>query len=326
MLEQKRVDDHAASLCSLAAGEQSREDVAHYIGKVDRYMRGDAPNAIGAGQAFSAIGIDLRFTLQCAASDKTLTTAYRASVLLMMSDLVVKKRGTGVKIGSNYNMSLVLGMLVPTWQAAGWIDHAAFFARDIWTGYREESSANLDVKFGNPNPGAWVNEHSNPYLVQKPAWFTTMTTVDLDLWRRHGYDPDADSLGPYWMLAQVWDDPDPAKVRNALQAVRDMNLGTTFIKDEPMGKRVYIVDDFLLLNDYDIRSVNMRRIALGLSPVHVESYLDGPMPNEVLPFTQDDVFWPAYLKMCGEIGAQPIAPADVVAVALDPETLRVEKA
>ena len=323
MLQQERVDRQADQLRDSIDYANVREEFAHRMSKVDRFVRGDAPNGIGAGQAFGAVGHQLRSSLFLSAEDRQLTTAYLNSLTMMISDLVVKKRGSAFKVGNSYNMTGVLGYQVPMWQASGWMDLSSSFAEDIWTTYREENDAQMNVLFGNPNRGAWINEHSNPYLVHKAAWFVTMTTVEESLWRRHGYDPDMDSLGPYWMLAQVWNDPDPAKVRNALQAVRDMNLGTTFIKDQPEGSRVYIVDEFLLLDDYEVRSVNMRRKALGLEAVEVESYIADPLPNEVLPFAKDDVFYPAYLKMCEELGAEPYAPETTIDVRLDPETLSV---
>ncbi|AUH65254.1 hypothetical protein [Paracoccus zhejiangensis] len=325
MLSQERVNQQIAELRKRCDAPKAKDEVSHRFEKIRRYLHGEAPNAIGAGQAFDAVSQALRFDLALAATDLSLTIAYIDTLALMISDLVIKKRGGALKIGNNYGMSRVLGMSVPSWQAAGWEDMARRFAFDIWTGYRAENTEQATVLFGSPDRTSWVNDHDNPYLVQKAAWFTTMTTVDPEIWRHYGYDPDADSLGPYWMLAQVWDDPEPAKVRNALQAVRDMNLGTTFIKDNPEGQRVYLVDEFLLLDDYDIRSVNMRRIAKGLAPVEVESYLSDPLPNAVLPFTRDDIFWPAYLKMCDELAAAPIRPDSTVEVRLDPETLRVER-
>ncbi len=328
MLDQNRVDAEIKRQRDSVNLSLARDDVSHAIGKIERFMSGNAPNAIGAGSAFDTIAHDKRFSLIVASdpAERGLTLAYMLSLQLLNADLVRKARGSAVKIGNKYGFATVMGMAVPRWHAAGWTAWAEDFAADIWTDYRARNSDTLNLTlFGNPSPGAWVNDHANPYMVNKAAWFTTMTNVDPGLWRGAGYDPDADSLGPYWMLAQVWDDPDPDRVRNALQAVRDLNLGTTFIKDNPEGKRVYLVDEFLLLDDYDIRAVNMRRIARGLGPVEVESYLPDPLPNAVLPFAQDDVFWPAYLKMCADIGSPPIAPDHPVAVRLDPATLRVTR-
>lgn len=329
MLDQKRVDAAIKSQRDAINMSVARDDISHAFGKIKRFMSGDAPNAIGAGSAFDTVALDRRFPLICASdpADRVLTIAYMLSLELLHADMVRKARGGSVKIGNKYGFANVMGMTVPRWQAAGWIAVADEFAGDIWTDYRAANSESLNLTlFGNPNPGSWVNDHANPYLADKAAWFTTMTTVDPALWRGAGYDPDSDSLGPYWMLAQVWDDPDPGRVRNALQAVRDLNLGTSFIKDNPMGKRVYLVDEFLLLDDYDVRAVNMRRIARGLDPVSVESYLSDAVPSAVLPFAQDDVFWPAYLKICADIGTAPITPDNPVTVRLDPETLRVARA
>lgn len=251
--------------------------------------------------------------------------SFWASMSVKAFDLEKKILSAGLEPWTEMSFSHGAGIEAPPYQSIGWLEEAQSFLDYIWTVYRERRPELAEVLFGNPEPRSWVNEHANPYFAKKPAWFTTMTTLDPDQWRSHGYDPDPDSLGPYWMLAQIWDDPDPCKVRNALQAVRDMNLGTTFIKDEPMRKRAYIVDEFLLLDDYDIGAVNMRRVARGLAPVEVETYLPQPLPNEVLPFAQDDIFWPAYVRMCEDIAATPIAPENKVSVRLDPETLRIER-
>lgn len=327
MLEEKRVKREQESLLQGLDIADATSQFERAVGKVRRYMLGDAPNAIGAGQAFNRVGRFLRFPLFAQnGNDLVSILAYMNSLKFLIADLGIKKRGGSLKIGTDYEAGRALGQDIPMWQAAGWTDIAASFADDIWTTYYAENEDKADILFGNPRQLSNANPHANFYLKHKPFWFTTMTTVEESLWRQHGYDPDMDSLGAYWMLAQVWDDPDPAKVRNALLAVREHNIGTTFIKDVPEGNRVYLVDEFLLLYDYDIRSVNMRRKLMGLPVVEVEDYIyDMDLPLEVLPFAKDDVFYPAYVKMCAELGVEPYAPENSIDVRIDPETLLVSR-
>ena len=229
----------------------------------------------------------------------------------------------GVRTYFNPQFGGIAGRHAPMLLAIGWQAEADEMMRWLWKDYFASQADNADVVCGDPNRAGWVNEHSNTYVVNKPAWFNTMTAIDEGLWRARGYDPDMDSLGAYWMLAEVWNDPDPGKVRNALQAVREHNIGAAFIKDEPEGSRVYIVDEFLLLYDYDIRAVNMRRKLTGLDVVELETYIyDMDLPLEVPPFMKDDVFDPTYVKMCEEIGVAPYAPTNSVDIRIDPETLK----
>ena len=227
----------------------------------------------------------------------------------------------------NPNFAVDAGISVPMMQSFGWVKEADAMMSFIWTELPKTNKVAPELFYGQPDRGKWINEHSNPYVVSKAAWFASLSTFsDPAPMATLGYDPDMESLGAYWMLAQVWDDPNPAKVRNALLAVREHNIGTAFIKDEPEGSRVHIVDEFLLLYDYDIRSVNMRRKLMGLPVVEVEDYIyDMDLPLEVLPFAKDDVFYPAYLKMCAELGAEPYVPDNSIDVRIDPETLTISR-
>lgn len=329
MLEQDRVSRKQDQLLKAVDVGAVRNSFTRRTAKVARYMAGDAPNAIGVGQGFAAVGRLLRFGIFIASQDKALALSYLNSLTLMASDLAVHRRGKDIKLGSNYDASSCLGQDVPMWQAIGWIDEASRFAQDIWTTYWDESVARglSDVLFGIPNPAGWVNDNANPYMSGKQGWLATMTSVDRALWVSKGYDPDGDSMGAHWMLAQVWDDPDPTRVQNALQAMRDHNIGTTFIRDDPEGSRVYVVDEFLLLFDFDVRSINMRRKAIGLEIVPVESYLPQlDLPLTALPFAKDDVFYPAYLRLCEEMGVEPMMHGETVAVRVDPETMGVVRA
>lgn len=236
----------------------------------------------------------------------------------------------GHRMAAGASFDRLVSMEAPFLQSIGWLDKSQEMISYAWGDYIE--SLDKDQRWlhvGLPRPDQWVNHHSNPYLVHKPAWFTTMTCVDPAIWRdKYGYDPDPDSLGPYYVLAQVWDDPDPEKVRNALTAVRELNVATAMIDTEklPEGRVPYLVDGFLLLYDYDIRSVNMRRIAKGLAPVEVENYIyDYDLPLEPLPFAIDDVFYPAYCRMCEEIGVAPYVPENPIEVRLDVDNVRIER-
>ncbi|AUH65255.1 hypothetical protein [Paracoccus zhejiangensis] len=326
MLQQERVYAKRDALIKSLKPQQAVQRVTTAIEDLVGYVSGEETLEFASG-AYASVSHAPRFDIFMAQSDvhgRQLALSFIAAMKLLTFDLDGKMRKAGLKPWNEIGFARVSGMDSPLFQSIGWQKEADRYLEHIWTAYLSANADKTNILFGDPSPGSWINQHSNPYLVQKAAWFTTMTTVDPTLWRQYGYDPDAESLGPYLRLAQVWDDSDPAKVRNALQAVRDMNLGSTFIKDEPKGRRVYIVDEFLLLDDYDIRSVNMRRIAKGLAPVEVESYLPDPLPNAVLPFVQDDIFWPIYLKMCAELGAAPIRPESPLQVRLEPETLRLQ--
>ncbi|AUH65256.1 hypothetical protein [Paracoccus zhejiangensis] len=326
MLNKPCVDRTRAALQRQFPNENSRKGVSFALEDIADYMAGaiDLHNASGILEGFASSAQVSGFNAAKSIEAKQQFLGLIVSLDLCAFDLHTQAMRKGVRSFFNPQFGLFAGIRVPMLQSIGWIAEAQRVATWLWADYRVAKADKANILFGNPSPRSWINDHDNPYLVQKAAWFTTMTTVDPALWRQYGYDPDADSLGPYWMLAQVWDEPDPHKVRNALQAVRDMNLGSTFIKDEPEGRRVYLVDEFLLLDDYDVRSVNMRRIAKGLAPVEVESYLPDPLPNALLPFVQDDIFWPVYLKMCDELGAAPIKPDNPLQVRLDPETLQIE--
>lgn len=327
MLDQKRVDREISRLRAALPSSETRKAMDYAVEDLNDYLAGQIPLFGASGLLDSIAGqvLPASFALAETQTERQDVLAFMCSLQRASFDMHLQAKRLAQRTFFNPSFGTMAGTQAPLLQSAGWIDDADRLLQWLWTDYFSEDPPKSALRFGNPSPGAWVNDHANPYLVNKAAWFTTMTTVDPALWRGAGYAPDADNLGPYWMLAQVWDDPDPARARNALQAVRDLNLGTTFIKDSPEGKRVYLVDEFLLLDDYDVRSVNMRRIARGLDPVTVDSYMPNPLPNAVLPFAQDDVFWPAYLKLCAEIGAAPITMENPVAVRLDPATLRVHR-
>ena len=327
MLEQSRVDRARERLVGAFPNKNSREEVSFAFEDVADYMSGqiDLFAASGAMEGVANGALVTGFSAADSPEAKQDFLSVITSLRQMSFHLHTTAHRNGVRTFFNPQFNTIAGIQAQMLQSAGWLHEAETMVNWLWADHFEASGDKTDLLFGNPNRGAWINEHSNPYLVHKAAWFATMTTVEESLWRQHGYDPDMDSLGPYWMRAQVWNDPDPAKVRNALQAVRDMNLGTTFIKDQPEGNRVYIVDEFLLLDDYDLRSVNMRRKALGLEAVEVESYLADPLPLDVLPFAKDDVLYPAYLKMCEKLVAEPYAPETSIDVRLDPETLQVSR-
>lgn len=257
------------------------------------------------------------------------TLSYILSLLRQNFHIAIYGKSKGIKTGAATSFSRSTGVDAGIFQSAGWIDVANRVLNHHWTNYLEQSKSKINVLVGNPNPNPASDPNSNTYITHKPAWFNTMTCVDPAIWRdKWGYNPDPDSLGPYYMLAQVWDDPDPEKVRNALTAVRELNVATAMIDTDklPEGRVPYMVDGFLLLYDYDIRSVNMRRIAKGLAPVEVETYIyDYDLPLEPLPFAIDDVFYPAYCKMCEEIGVEPYVPENPIKVRLDVERVRVER-
>lgn len=327
MLQQQCIDAKREELLKSLDMTPARNRVNEAHSDLASYFSGDETLEFSSG-AFAMMSHEPRFQLfnaEVNSEGRQRALSFIATLKYLTFDLGLKMQASGLKPWNEIGFVRVSAMDCPMLQSIGWHDAAETMLHYLWTDYREANAKIVATLFGNPNPQSWVNDDANPYLTRKPAWFTTLTTVDPTLWRSHGYDPDSDSLGAYWLLAQNWDDPDPTKVRDALQAVRDLNISTILIKDKPIGNRVYLVDEFLLLDDYDIRSINMRRIDLGLEPVEVESYLSDPLPNEVLPFAEDDVFWPAYLKMCEEVGAAPLSPEKVVQVSLNPETLQVEK-
>ena len=283
----------------------------------------------GAPYVLAAMVHDARWRLIGApktVEERKLALSFFASVSLMFEQVEFATYKSGIRTMASVDFHYTLGTTVPILQSVGWIDQASQIVHNLWHDYTMNPPVKLDVQVGLPRPEQWVNPMANPYIAHKQSWFTSLTTLaDKTPMENLGYDPDMDSLGAHWMLAQVWDDPDPAKVRNALTAMREQNVAATFVK-ESESQPQYIVNHLLLLHDYDIRSVNMRRKLMGLPVVEVEDYIyDMDLPLEVLPFAKDDVFYPAYVKMCAELGVEPYVPDNSIDVRVDPQTLAVTR-
>ena len=232
MLDQKRVTKAQDAIRNLPPNKNLLAGIRYDYEGVADYESGSLGLA-GASSVFESIARYTRYqTLFASTSvaERQLSLAFTASVLWLGFDLRVKGMKAGKKISGEYDFVPTLDQQVPLLQAIGWVGKAEQMTSFIWTDFLASVGATRNTLFGLPKPGPH-DIITNSYLVHKSAWFTTMTTLsDPNIWRQHGYNPDADSMGPYWMLAQVWDDPDPAVVRNALQATRDLNIGTTFIK------------------------------------------------------------------------------------------------
>ena len=328
MLEEKRVRAAQDNLVRSFDTTRRSKRLVDLVGRLRAYNADEMPMNLRASGVFEQVGHGFRFGLMINSTsieDRQATLAFIAAVKFYHFDLMRHGSATDTPVFSNFSFPVAAGMDVPLYQSIGWIDHAQDMLNYVWTDYAASKKDDMALYFGQADPNNWVNDRANPYLSGKSEWFTTMTGfADPSVWRQYGYDPDMDSLGPYWMLAQTWNDPDPARVRNALLAVRELNIGTTFIKDTPEGTRTYLVDEFLLLYDYDIRAINMRRKLSGLAPVEVEDYIyDMDLPPDVLPFAVDDIFYPAYVKMCAEMGVAPFAPDTAMNVQIDPERVRI---
>lgn len=134
-----------------------------------------------------------------------------------------------------------------------------------------------------------------------------------------GYQPTPEEFGSFWVLLQKWDAKDPAEVRNALTASREFMVANATMAE---SKRHFLVGLGALLWDYEVRAVNQKRATKGLVPVEVETYIDTDLVGDTpIPFVRDDIFWPAHLRYCEELGIAPYEfKGDVIDIALDPST------
>ena len=186
-------------------------------------------------------------------------------------------------------------------------------------GWFEEAKKQMDFVCTNAKVDFMVSNRN------KLGWFAILSTFDdwdhfKTIERKGYYPPNINNIDIYWMLAECWDDPDPLKVKNTLTAVREHNVAGNLMAEFSTPDTN---DELLLFFDYEVRAINMRRMALGLETVVLdESYAIEPqLPMERIPFAKDDVVWPAYLKTCEHFGTKPYEPkGEVINVTLDRTT------
>ena len=161
----------------------------------------------------------------------------------------------------------------------------------------------------------------NYYEQDKHDWFGLMFALsDPAQLFALGYNPTPEDLGPFWLLLNNWNDPDPTVPQNALQAAQEFLMANAVIGSD---KAHHIVGNDALFWDYLPRAVNQRRAELGLAPVIIETYIDDDLVGDdvPIPFARDNLFWASQLRYCEELGIPPYEfRGPVIDVHLDPVT------
>ena len=195
---------------------------------------------------------------------------------------------------------------------AGHTEMADQFTQAVYKYYPKLTRSNGT---GSPAGGGFAKDDIMPFAFV-PAGFPD-EKYDFKfghLLARHGYEL-------YAQLAKVWDHADPDQARNTFQALRERRVALACMTGPQQTKSLEYAPSYWLFHDPLLHAVNMRRIEMGLAEVVYESYISGvTLPLEKVPFVQDDILHPAYMKACDALGETPIEFGAMVNVTQDPQS------
>lgn len=227
-----------------------------------------------------------------------------------LGDAILKKTDFVNVFASFYDLgSACLALL-----QAGHSSHAQTFANMVSRHY-----SHLITGTGAA-PGLLNKDNVSPFFFVPNEWQDENSEFNPEYYlSRPGYEP-------YAQLVNIWDHPDPAKVSDTFQALRDRRLSLATMTEKQQGALAEYAEYYWLFFDPLLHAVNMRRIEMSLEPVIYESHIHGvEFPLEKVPFVADDILHPAYVKACDELDEHPMDFGQTIKVKQDPESGMLER-
>jgi len=216
----------------------------------------------------------------------------------------------GRLIFQSEHVPLVMGLY-----SIGWHQEADQVVRQIW----DHPKAPLATGLGPKDLMAWFPSYfslGSRELIEKRGPNPHPNRGEV-----YGEPNEPDS--PHSYLLGCWNDPDPAKVRNALIAYSEQNMARSLL---PESKRMGWDFESWWYVPWDILAINMRRKALGLEWVETgDPRMEEVWQNrEELPLVKDDLVWPAYLEICDILEVKPYQPRKSIDVKVNRDTFDLE--